>query len=433
MGAWLAEAIELSGLAIDAVLFHSGRLAFYHADDEAIPFRPTPHFVRWVPLRGPDHVVLARPGRTPRVVRLAPRDYWLEVAPLEPSWWQDAVDLSEVRSFDETVALLGDLGRTAYVGSSPAAAAELGIPEDLVEPESLLAPLDWHRATKTAHEIALIEQACRRAADGHRAAKRAWEAGRSEFEIHRQYLESSSQLMAEVPFVPIVALDEKASVLHYQNKRRTRRGAGRTFLLDAGASYQGYASDITRTWAKEDASPEFRTLLGTVDDFQRELVEMVTPGTPYGDIQARTRREVARALAAIGVIKGDPDVAHERGVTSTFLPHGVGHHLGIQVHDVGGRQAGPRGGTVAPPPDDPFLRCTRTLEPGHVVTIEPGVYFIPMLLEALRASPEGELIDWDSAERLVPCGGIRIEDDVVCTEHGPRDLTRSLVAGPGGE
>ena len=124
--------------------------------------------------------------------------------------------------------------------------------------------------------------------------------------------------------------------------------------------------------------------------------------------------------------------AFESGVTRTFLPHGVGHHLGIQVHDVGGHQAAPGGGSAPPPPEYPFLRNTRTLEPGHVVTIEPGVYFTPVLLDALRADEASSLVDWSVVEELAPYGGVRIEDDVLCTKDGYRDLTRASIQGPRG-
>ena len=85
---------------------------------------------------------------------------------------------------------------------------------------------------------------------------------------------------------------------------------------------------------------------------------------------------------------------------------------------------------MAPPAEYPFLRNTRILEPGHVVTIEPGIYFIPMLLEPLRQSAEASLVDWPLVNRLTPLGGIRIEDNILCTEGGPVDLTRELLAGP---
>ena len=116
-----------------------------------------------------------------------------------------------------------------------------------------------------------------------------------------------------------------------------------------------------------------------------------------------------------------------RGLTAPFFPHGVGHFLGIQVHDVSGRQKAPDGGTVQPPPQYPYLRTTRVITEGQVFTIEPGLYFIDMLLRPFRTGKDDGAIDWSLVERLAPFGGIRIEDNVVVTKTGHRNLTRPHV------
>lgn len=426
----LAEALASS--SFEAVLFHAGRDANYFADDQTIPFRATPHFRRYVPLTGPDHSVLARPGHRPRVIRVAPKDFWYETLPLEPSYWQDHVDLVEVDDVAGIKEALGPQTRVAYVGPSAEFAATLGIADTAVQPQPLLSILDWHRATKTEHELRLIEIACRRGADGHRVARKAFESGGSERQIHWAYLEATGHLEAELPFEAIVARGSKIAILHYQNKRNDVSREPMSFMLDAGASCDGYASDITRTWFAEDSDAIYAALVRGMDELQRSLVAMVEPGRDYVSIQREAHAGVARLLVEAGIARTSPEDAWARGLTRTFLPHGVGHHLGIQVHDVGGRQAGPAGGHVPPPPEFPALRTTRALEAGHVVTIEPGLYFAPVLLDSLRAKPESSLIDWRLVERLAPWGGVRIEDDVLCTENGPRDLTRALIAGPRG-
>jgi len=131
----------------------------------------------------------------------------------------------------------------------------------------------------------------------------------------------------------------------------------------------------------------------------------------------------------LGVLRISAEDALERRVSHTFFPHGLGHQLGLQVHDVGGNLRGPRGPRQDPPSAYPHLRNLRELSAGQVVTIEPGVYFIPMLLRALRASPHAEVVDWDVVDVLIPCGGIRIEDDVHVTGDGPEDLSRPFVPG----
>jgi Xaa-Pro dipeptidase len=158
---------------------------------------------------------------------------------------------------------------------------------------------------------------------------------------------------------------------------------------------------------------------------------MVVPGRPYPESPLEAHRRVAQLLVEVGVLKGSAEEAVARRVTRAFFPHGVGHLLGIQVHDVGGRQASPEGGEVAPP-DGHVLRNTRTIEPGHVVTIEPGIYFIHLLLEPLRQGEAAHLVDWSLVDLLSPYGGLRIEDDVLATEAGARDLTRPKIEGPRG-
>lgn len=432
----LTDALDRAGrkgIKLSGVLFHAGRAACYHRDDQDIPFRATPHFLRYVPLNGPEHCVLARPGRAPRVVRVAPQDYWYESVKPEPSYWQQDVELAEVPALADALNVTGPLAGVAYVGNSKEAAAELGIPESLVEPAPLLAALDWARAVKTEHEVALIEVAARAAAEGHRVARKAFESGASEREIHWAFLQASGMLEKDLPFETIVAYDEKTATLHYQNKRAVIPTKKLTFMLDSGAACDGYASDITRTWVRDGVHPVFRALLQGLDKAQRELVKNVTAGRAFLDLHLQAHRSTAQLLVENKIVKASAEECFERGITRAFLPHGLGHHLGLQVHDVGGRQAGPEGGVIAPPAEYPALRNTRALEPGHVVTIEPGIYFIPMLLHELKGDAAGKLLNWPLVQELLPHGGIRIEDDVLCTSAGPRDLTRHLIQGPRGD
>jgi Xaa-Pro dipeptidase len=106
------------------------------------------------------------------------------------------------------------------------------------------------------------------------------------------------------------------------------------------------------------------------------------------------------------------------------MPHGIGHLLGLQVHDVGGLQRSPGGGEIARPDGHPYLRLTRRLEPGFVVTMEPGLYFIDQLLSQARAQAHGAHINWPRVEQLRRFGGIRIEDDLAVTASGCENLTR---------
>lgn len=429
LGESLAVADRL-GMVIEGVLFHAGRLAYRHQDDQPFSFTATPHFRRWLPLEGPEHVLLARPGQRPVVVRVQPEDYWYDTTPAIESYWEEHVELMQVARFEDIPTVLGDLPRVAYIGNSPEAAAALGIDRSLVEPDALLAPLDWYRSYKTDHEIELSRRAAVMAANGHAKARELFLQGASERQIHWAYLEASDQLEYEVPYETIVAFDSKAAILHYQGKRGPEAAPGKVFLLDAGAAFQGYAIDVTRTWATDRADDEMHAIIGGVDALERHLVAMVTSGRPYLDIHIEAHRGTARLLAEVGVYRCSAEEAFDRGLTHPFLPHGVGHQLGLQVHDVAGFMAGPEGGKVPPPSAYPYLRNTRIIEEGHLLTIEPGVYFIPLLLDPLRQGADCGVIDWQLVDRLLPLGGVRIEDNILCTEDGPEDLTRPLIPGP---
>ena len=120
----------------------------------------------------------------------------------------------------------------------------------------------------------------------------------------------------------------------------------------------------------------------------------------------------------------DADEAIATGTTSVFLPHGIGHLLGLEVHDAGGFARSAEGGEIPRPDGHPYLRLTRVLQPNFVVTVEPGIYFIDSLLKAARADKRASRINWARVDALKPFGGIRIEDDVAITATGCENLTR---------
>ena len=422
-----AEA-ALAAAGCEAMVLQSGAPFTYHADDQDAPFHTTPHFAHWVPMEGPRHLLLVRPGKVPTLVRVAPDDYWYEQAPLGEPFWAREFDLVEVKSEEDAwkhVASLSPAGRTAYVGDSPDAASEHGIARKQSNPRALLARLDWDRSFKTPYEVDCLEEATRMAARGHAAARAAFQGGASELEIHQTYVAAVGCVDEELPYNSIVALDEKGATLHYQRKRQHRNG--KVLLIDSGAKYRGYGSDITRTWTTPDCDATFQELVRGLDALQQGLCASVKPGKPYGDVHHDAHVRVGDLLNRIGVIAKGGEEAVKLGLTSPFFPHGVGHFLGIQVHDVAGRQKAPEGGTKPPPAQHPYLRTTRTIAEDQVFTIEPGIYFIEMLLKPLRASEKASLVDWKLVERLTPCGGARIEDNVVVTKDGHRNLTRPYV------
>ncbi len=421
-----ATALERSGF--EHLVVPSGTLHYQLFDDRDYPYAVNPQFKHWLPLtRNPGSWLVATPGEKPKLVYLQPRDYW-HVVPEAPSgWWVDHFDVVVIRKPEEALQHLPrNASRCAILGEPQSALGDYGAfkPNN---PQPVIDYLDYQRAFKTPYEVEMMREATRRGVRAHRAAERAFRAGASEFGIHLAYCQAAGQDANELPYGNIVALNEHGAVLHYTELGRLPPQPVRSFLIDAGASHGGYACDITRTYATDPAS-EFQALVDAVDAAQRAMCAQVRAGVDYRQLHLDAHLALAGVLREFGIVKVSPEEALATGVSSAFFPHGIGHGIGLQVHDVAGFAAGDRGGTIPKPEGHPYLRLTRTLEPGFVVTIEPGLYFIDMLLEDLKAAGRGASVDWDRVEAFRPYGGVRIEDDVVCTNGGPVNLTREAFA-----
>jgi Xaa-Pro dipeptidase len=414
------ERSAAAGAGYGGVVLHAGAELLVHRDDQPHLFRQDFNFARLAPLPGPDHLAVVRPGEKPRLIRVVPRDYWYE-SPASPAVnVERGFDYVEVSEVEDAIAAAGETESCAFLGDDP---------EDAVEPPHLMASLDWDRGYKTTWETECVRAAAVKAARGHAAVRDGAAEGLSERQLHHAYVAAAGLVDAEIPYPNIIGWNENAAVLHYQSKMAERPADARVLLIDAGASHLGYACDVTRTWPQPAAGTLFIELLDGMEQLQRELVAGVGPGVEYIDLHAAAHEGVARLLVSTGILECSAEEALDSRLTLPFLPHGLGHHLGLQVHDVAGHQVDPGGAKMDPPAQHPFLRTTRPLEPGHLVTIEPGLYFIPMLLGPVRESEHAASVDWQKVDELIPCGGIRIEDDILVTGDGHEDLTRPLIPG----
>lgn len=412
----------------DHLVVPAGRPITKFLDDMDYPFVVNPHFKHWLPLTdAPGSWLVYTPGEKPKLVFLQPRDYW-HVVPEAPSgYWVEHVDIVVVRKAEDAIAELpAMLSRCAIIGDASCDSAAVCANN----PPLVVDHLHYHRAYKTPYELELMREASRLGARGHRAAENAFREGASELGIHQAYLAAVGQIDAELPYPSIVCLNDHGAVLHYTHFDRTPPARSLSFLIDAGASASGYASDITRTYAARGET-EFQSLVDAMDAAERSFAAKVRAGQSYPELHVHAHHVLAGVLREHGFIRMSAESAVESGVTSAFFPHGLGHGIGMQVHDVGGFQASETGGTIARPQGHPYLRLTRELEAGMVVTIEPGLYFIDMLLAELKDKPFANDIDWAKIDRFRPYGGIRIEDDVVCTADEPENLTRDAFAALG--
>ena len=418
------HALEQAGASHVVVYSGNPRLAFL--DDNYHPFKANPHFVSWAPLTAlPFSYIVYTPGETPVLVYFQPHDYWHVVPGAPDGYWANHFDIRIVHSTDDVAAHLPeDLEKCIAIGDFHDAALTFGI--ERVNPTTAVNILHYARGVKTDYELAVMRLAAERGVAGHLAAEAAFRAGRSEFAIHQAYCEAVRHVDAELPYGNIIALNAHGAVLHYTDLDREPPGETRSFLIDAGAQVHGYASDITRTYAHSDA--RFADLIGRMDEMELAIVAKVQAGIDYRDLHIGTHRMLAELLVDVELASGDPESLLETGVTSAFFPHGLGHLLGIQVHDVGGHQENESGTIIDPPSGHPFLRLTRVLEEDMVLTIEPGLYVIDMLLENLRGTPAENQVNWGTVDWLRPFGGIRIEDDIRVMAGGQENMTRDAFA-----
>lgn len=412
----------------DHLVVPSGTLHYQLFDDRDYPYAVNPQFKAWLPLTDtPGSWLVYTPGERPKLIFLQPHDYWHVVPQAPTGEWVGYFDIQVIRQADDAKQHLPkNANRCAILGEAQSALGQYGAfaPNN---PQPVLDYLHYHRAYKTPYEIAMMREATRVGVRGHRAAERAFRAGASEFGIHLAYCQAARQDANDLPYTNIICLNEHAAILHSYARDRTPPAQSRSFLIDAGGSHRGYASDITRTYAAE-GHDEFQALVDAVDAAQRRMCDQVRAGTDYKRIHLDAHLALANILRDFGLITVPAETAVETGVSSAFFPHGIGHGIGLQVHEVAGFAASDAGGTIAKPDGHPYLRLTRELGPGMVVTIEPGLYFIDMLLEELKDKGLGPSVNWDRVGQFKPYGGIRIEDDVVCTEGEPVNLTREGFA-----
>lgn len=285
------------------------------------------------------------------------------------------------------------------------------------------------RRTRDAWELERMREAAELAAKAHLVAMRATRAGLYERHIAAIFDATLAAEGVTNSYQSIVTV--RGEILHnhgYDNRLED----GQLLLLDGGAETRtGHASDVTRTWpvnGRFDARQ--RDAYALVLTANEACIDRVRAGTRYRDIHWTAMRTVARGLVDLGLLRGSEDALVESGAVGVFFPHGVGHLLGMDVHDLenfGDRPAYAPGRSRPTQFGARNLRMDLDLEPDMVVTIEPGFYVVPAILRNAKLRAElGELVDFDAAERWVGFGGIRIEDDVRVTDGAPENLTAAI-------
>jgi Xaa-Pro aminopeptidase len=271
-------------------------------------------------------------------------------------------------------------------------------PRTIIDPATIVHEM---RVLKSPEEIDLMQKAADIAAEAHVEAMKTVRPGMKEYEVEAQIEQVFRRRGAAGPsYTSIIGAGENATVLHYINNDGELRD-GDLLLVDAGAEYKGYASDITRTFPINGRYSEAqRDIYDLVLETQMSCVEMVRPGVTHDELKAHSVEMLTEGMVRLGLLKGKPADLIKEEKYKQFYMHGLGHLLGIDVHDVGIYY---------------YEKQSRALEPGVVMTVEPGIYVAPDTK--------------DIPEKYLGIG-VRIEDDVLCTNNGPRVLTTKVPKQP---
>jgi Xaa-Pro aminopeptidase len=312
----------------------------------------------------------------------------------------------------------------------------LGVAPDAVGPsEALLDAVIAQRLVKSDAEVGEIERSLEVAAAMHRLAMRMAQPGRTEREIAGA-MEGLALGRGSYPSFPII-LTRRGEVLHGHPSDAVLE-TGDLLLADAGAVAPGtrYASDVTRVAPVGGAfSDRQRAVVEVVLDAQAAGIEACRPGALFRDVHRLASVRLAEGLTSLGLMTGDPEEAVEAGAHALFFPHGLGHPLGLDTHDLEGLGEDRVGYGDEVQRSDQFgtrsLRYGRRIDAGHVMTVEPGVYVIGPLIEQWRAEGRhAAFVDYDEVDRWRGAGGVRIEDDVLVTDGAPRVLGPEIPKAP---
>lgn len=287
------------------------------------------------------------------------------------------------------------------------------------------------RSIKSAEEIAEMEEAMTITAMMHAQLRKSVSPGKYESQLRGIAEGIAFAYNGRLSYNAICTV--QGQMLH-NNAYHRKLESGHILLCDIGAENQmNYAADITRTYP---VNKKFTTQQGEIYDLvlkaQTESMDAVRPGIKYRDIHLGAARIIAEGLKQIGLMKGDVDEAVSEGAHALFYPHGLGHMIGLDVHDMENLGENNVGYDDSVTRSEQFgtayLRLAKELNPGYVLTVEPGIYFIPELIAQWQSENKHEaFINYDKLEAYKNFTGIRIEDNVVVTENGNKLIGPAIV------
>ncbi|CAM9397714.1 unnamed protein product [Scytosiphon promiscuus] len=433
---------ETEGVSPRGLLLFRGGLAANRDETDHEPvFRQESTFHYLFGVKEPDCLgtIDLETGKAKLFIPRLPADYaiWMGKI-LPPKHFQELYKVDEVLFVDELASTVkGGSPEKVYLNkgyntdgkawSAPASVEGLeGLETD--SSTTLYDAIVECRVIKTKKEIDIMQHITNLSSEAHFEVMRRTRPGMREYQLesmfrHWVYYNGGCRHTA---YTSICGCGPNSAVLHYghagaPNDRTI--GDNEMLLLDMGGEYHCYASDITCSFpANGKFSPDQRTIFEAVRDMAFEVMDAIKPGVSWPSLHELSYRVACERLKAAGLLKGSVDGMMAANVGAVFMPHGLGHLIGLDTHDVGGYPEGGRARDARP--GHSSLRCGRDLADGMAITVEPGIYFIDHLLNQALATPEvAAFFVPEVLARFRGFGGVRLEDDVVVTKDGVRNLT----------
>jgi Xaa-Pro dipeptidase len=407
----------------DYILVFSGSAEYYYADDQERDYRSSANFIHLTgQVNLPDSFCIFSTHSKSKFYYKYDNSYWHEDQRELNKIVLEHYDCIQYYHFNELESDLKILAnKMAFIG--PNNTIFKSIQFKTINDIKLIQEIYYKRSFKSDYEIECIHEANNIAVTAHLAAKNAFFNGATEYETHIEYLKSIQYQESDLPYPNIIAFNEKAGILHYQNKRRTIE-QNHTFLIDAGARFNGYCSDISRTYSNDLF---FNDLISFMTEIKNNIIDTIQENDEYKKLHEFSQVKISELLSHFKFIKLSAEEIFHKKLFQFFYPHSLSHFLGIQVHDVGRYLKQQIGSQISPEKDWNKLDDLNKVKNRHVFTIEPGFYLIPSLLDKLYLELNSKLINKPLINKLLKYGGVRIEDDVVFTKNKVLNLTKSLM------
>lgn len=281
------------------------------------------------------------------------------------------------------------------------------------------------RRPKEPGEVDLMKRCAAAAAAGYAKIQPLLKPGVSErtlqIELEAEYFRHGAQVTG---YDSIVGVGPQSAVFHGSPSPDRVARDGDFILIDSGPQLDRYVTDVTRTYVAGKPGAFQRDFYQVVLNAFRRACARCRPGAEWKDIHLAAAVDLMAGLVSLGIMKGNAESLVERDAHTLFFPHGLGHMVGLGVRDAGGLEPGR---TKDPRPCLRSLRMDLILRPGYVVTVEPGLYFIPALLnDPVRREKYRDCVNWDAAGRHLHLGGVRLEDNLIITDGEPENLTAAI-------